>query len=149
VRLWNAKTHEHWKTLAATKSEVRSLAFSRATDELAAGLRYGMVRTWRPGDLNKATRFPGGYVEYLHFQAHKADVFAITYSHDGKTLITGNGDWNQPGQANLWNAADGRAIASLATTGEVLSLAASPDGKTIIAGTADKKVFAWDFSKPR
>jgi WD40 repeat protein len=136
VRLWDVQARKIKQVCIAGQSEVRSLAVSR-DGLIAAGLRYGMVRVWEAEN--------GQYKDRLHFKAHKADVFGIAISPDGKTLITGNGDWNQAGQVNLWRLPDGRQVGTFATTGEVLSLAASPDGRTIAAGTWDKKIHVGEW----
>jgi WD40 repeat protein len=116
---------------------VRSVAISPDGKFIAAGIRYGTVKVWNAK----------GFEERLNFKAHDSDVWSVAFTPDGKTLISGDGDWNRPGQVKLWEVATGRSLAVLQTTGEVLSVAASPDGKSIAAGSWDKTVKVWDVSK--
>ena len=76
-------------------------------------------------------------------KAHESDVWSLAFSPGGHTLISGDGDWNKPGQVKVWDTAKLRLRQTLATSGEVLSVACSPDGRTIAAGCADGTVKAW------
>jgi WD40 repeat protein len=79
----------------------------------------------------------------LDFKGHDADVWAVVFSPDGKTLATGDGDWNRGGLVKLWNVETGDATGQHQHTGEVLCIAYSPDGKHLAAGAGDKTVRVW------
>jgi WD40 repeat protein len=81
----------------------------------------------------------------LSWKGHESDVWSLTFSSDGRVLISGDGDWNKPGQVKLWDAATLRPRQTLATSGEVLSVARSPDGRTLAAGCGDGSVKAWSM----
>ena len=133
IRLWRARLGKLEATLNAAAAEVRSVAISRDGKTLAAGIRYGTLKTW-----NLATRR-----EQSSVKAHESDVWSLAFSPGGRRLISGDGDWNKPGQVKLWDAAGLRLRQTLATSGEVLSVACSPDGRTIAAGCGDRTVKAW------
>jgi WD40 repeat protein len=105
---------------------------------LAAGIRYGMLKTWD---------FPTRK-EQFSIKGHESDVWSLTFSPDGRTLISGDGDWNKPGQVKLWDAATLKLRRTLPTSGEVLSVACSSDGQTIAAGCGDGTVKAWTVDQP-
>ena len=102
---------------------------------LAAGLRYGTVkifdgRTWE---------------ERFELAAHKGDAWSVAFSPDRKTLITGGGDWNQPGQVKLWDPVTGKLKATIEASGEVLAIAVSPGGTKVAAACGDKSVTIWEL----
>src|SRR5262249_56350563 len=122
-------------TIDATKAEVRAIALSSDGSALAAGLRYGTVKVW-----DTQTQKPR-----FELAAHKGDAWSVAFTPDGKTLVTGGGDWNQPGQVKLWDAATGELRKTIDATGEVLSIAVSPTGEKIAAACGDKSVTIWDL----
>ena len=64
---------------------------------------------------------------------HPGEVYAVAYSQDGKTVVTGGSD----GSARIWDTATGNAIGLPLTFGaHVHSLAISPDSR-IVAGAGD------------
>jgi len=79
-------------------------------------------------------------MEGASIAGHKGDVWSVAFTADSAALLSGDGDWNQPGQVKLWDATTGQPLADWETSGEVLSVAVSADSRTIAAGTWDKKV---------
>ncbi|MHB8523392.1 MAG: hypothetical protein ACYDH9_21915 [Limisphaerales bacterium] len=59
-------------------------------------------------------------------------------------LVTGDGDWDQPGQLKFWHPSTGELLARVSTSGEVLALACSPDGWRIAVGCGSKKLEVWE-----
>src|SRR4029077_6064623 len=111
----------------------RSLAFSPDGKSLAAGLRYGVLKTLDvPAKTVTAT-----------FKPHAADVWAVAFAPDGKTLASGDGDWDRPGDVRLWNTATWKERTLLKTSAEVLSLAFDPRGQFLAAGCWDGSVHVW------
>lgn len=135
VKCWDLKRGSVVWSNQATKAEVRSLAISADGRFIAAGIRYGMVKVWTAQGEEK-----------LIFQGHNGDVWAMAFSPDGKTLATGNGDWNRPGRIKLWRL-NGSLKGHLQHTGEVLSLAFSNDGAQLAAGGGDKTVTVFQLRK--
>jgi WD40 repeat protein len=133
VRLWDA-AGKQTAEFTVKEGEVRSLAVSPDDTLLAAGLRYGSVRVW---DLKTLK-------ERATLRAHAGDAWAVAFSPDGKTLVSGGGDWNRPGEVKLWAVGTWREAAALRHTGEVLCVAVAPDGKTIAAGSWDRTIKLWE-----
>jgi WD40 repeat protein len=133
VIVWDLGTGRVLTRLVATPTEVRSLTISPDGRTLAAGLRYGGLKTWiAPG-------WKGG----LSLQGHEGDVWAIAFPPASSILITGDGDWNRPGQVRFWNAITGGLLAQIPTSGEVLALGCSPDGRSIAVGCWNRRLEVW------
>jgi WD40 repeat protein len=140
VKIWDLAPREAEATLDATTTagrtppEIRSLVLSPDGNTVAAGLRYGTVKLWT-GPSWHQTR---------SFKAHDGDVWTVAFNSKGTALITGDGDWNRPGQAKFWDAATGALLGQRATSGEVLALACSPDGRQIAVGCWNNHVEVWN-----
>ncbi len=78
-------------------------------------------------------------------KGHVSDVWGIALTPDGKTLVSGDGDWHRPGDVKLWDVRAGKERAALKHSGEVLCVAVSPDGRYLAAGSWDGRVRLWDL----
>ncbi len=125
------------RTTKIRAAEVRSLAVSPDGKWVAAGTRYGVVKV-----LNTTTN-----EEAASLKGHAGDVWAVAFSHDSRTLASGDGDWNRPGDVRLWNTSDWTERAALRTTGEVLALAFDPTRPRLAAGCWDKTVKVWTLPR--
>lgn len=134
VKIWDAKRRVLQKTFQPSPAEVRSVAVSNDGRFLCAGIRYGLLSIW----LNGRPTF--------NLKAHDGDVWALAFAPDGRTLFSGDGDWNKPGQVKVWNPETGALLAVLNTSGEVLSLACSRNGARLAAGAWDKTITLWHIS---
>ena len=75
--------------------------------------------------------------------SHQEVVWAVTFSPDGKTVLTGSGDRT----ARLWSATDGSPVgAPIVHPANVNAVAFSPDGKRILTGSNDSTVRMWRAS---
>jgi WD40 repeat protein len=84
------------------------------------------------------------------FAGHDSWVFALGFSPDGQTLLTGGGD----GRLSWWPAAETTSAPKANRTieahqGWVRSLAVSRDGQTIATGGNDRVVRLWSFAEGR
>jgi WD40 repeat protein/serine/threonine protein kinase len=77
---------------------------------------------------------------------HREIVWTVTFSPDGRYLLTGSGD----GTAQLWEVESGRpAGPPLAHRDAVWSVAFSPDGEAMATGSYDGSVRIWGVNAGR
>ena len=70
-------------------------------------------------------------------------VYAVAFSPDGKTVLTGSGNYT----ARLWNVADGATRGQpMVHEGSVVAVAFSPDGKAVLTGSGDHTARLWNAS---
>ncbi|CCI24681.1 Genome sequencing data, contig C309 (fragment) [Microcystis aeruginosa PCC 9809] len=72
---------------------------------------------------------------------HNGSVNSVSFSPDGKTLVSGSDDKT----IKLWNVETGQEIRTLKGHDElVTSVNFSPDGKTLVSGSDDKTIKLWN-----
>jgi WD40 repeat protein len=133
VKVWDVATGECRQTVVASKAEVRSIAISSDGAIVAAGLRYGTIKTWSTADW--ADRAPAA-------TGLAGDVWSLAFTADGR-LLSGSGDWNQPGVVTFWDVLRGRQLEQWRHTGEVLAIAFSPGTRHVAAAGGDRTVTVW------
>ena len=116
------------------------MAFSPTGKIVVTGSRDRTARLW-----DKHTGQPLGQV-----LQHGGPVWAIAFSPDGRTVLTGSGlaarEW---GESRLWEAATGKPLSlPLRHPGPVYAVAFHPDGRTFLTGSADGKTRLWDMVQP-
>ena len=92
-----------------------------------------------------------GGQETLTLKGHSHTVTSVSFSPDGKRIVSGGGDWSSgeplPGEIKVWDAQTGQETLTLkGHTGSVFSVSFSPDGKRIVSGSGDNTLKAWDIS---
>jgi WD40 repeat protein len=80
-------------------------------------------------------------VEIVSPVGHSFPVNVVTYSSDGKLLLSGSSD----GTIKLWAAATGQLVRTFQGRADYVSLLAfSPDGKRLVSGNGEKTFELWD-----
>jgi WD40 repeat protein len=120
---------------------VFDLAFSKDGHLLAVGCDDGGVRLYdaRTGALRHT------------LTGHRAIVYGVAFSPDGKKLVTCSGAYNRdgqpPGEIILWDLATARAEATLpGPPGGFAWITFSPEGKHLYSVGSDGMIRLWDLS---
>ncbi|HEY8505276.1 MAG TPA: sigma-70 family RNA polymerase sigma factor, partial [Gemmataceae bacterium] len=85
--------------------------------------------------------------ELWSVRAHRSTVRDLTFTPDGKALLTGSSD----GTACLWSAADGKRLLELRHPEKswAYAVAVTPDGAELITGCTDGVIRVWDAKTGR
>ena len=140
VKLWDVVKSRMIRSLARS-APIYSVAFSpdgkslaAAGDTLPDGNAALMLWDLAKGDAANST------AQIL--EGHRAPVSQISFSPDGKSLVSASGD----ATLRLWRTRDGALIQTLkGHDSAVLTAHFSPDGSTLFSGSADKTVRSWDI----
>ena len=76
------------------------------------------------------------------FDGHDSWVWSVSFSPDGKTVVSGAADYT----VKLWDLATGRAATFEDHSKWVVAVAFSPDGTTFASGSHDGTVKLWDVA---
>ncbi|KIM84728.1 hypothetical protein PILCRDRAFT_67515 [Piloderma croceum F 1598] len=90
-------------------------------------------------EVGRAVRWPAFS---LVIEGHKATIFSVAFSPDGKRIVTGSSDRT----AQVWDSETGTKVAAPFTGHKdvVFSVAYGPDNTRIVSGSADKTILVWD-----
>ncbi|MBY0231588.1 MAG: HlyD family efflux transporter periplasmic adaptor subunit, partial [Gemmataceae bacterium] len=141
VRLWSRVAGEdrlEEKTQLDHSAPVRCVAVSGAGEKkrLATGTSTGRVRLFDLDDLEKGQK--------LLASKHSGPVNALSFSHDGKHLVTAGED----ASLCLWNAESGELLGRVANAhaAAVTSALFTAKGQVVTAGR-DKRLVVWDLAE--
>jgi WD40 repeat protein len=139
ARLWNPATGKPvGSPLTVPGSLMRQVTF-RPDGELATAYDAsdgdGVVQLWDPATGKPVAAAP------LVDVGHNVGINGISFSPDGKVLVTADSD----GTARFWDLATGRAVGPVltASAGPMTGAAFSPDG-TLVATVAGGDVTFWN-----
>ncbi len=136
---------------AASGEEVNqmlSVAVSPDGQTVAVASGWGTVKQI---DLATGSEVPS-------VKRHNDSVCAVTYSSDGKCLVSAGGSEFTPvrnrgktsAEINLWDRQSGSERGTLeGHTNKVFAAAFSPDGRTLATGAADQTIRLWDVDTMR
>ncbi len=141
VQLWDTRKKALVRTLSDTgnSGQIRFSPDGRlvAVAVWGAGHRTG-VKVW-----NVSTGQQVAWLTATNLRLkHKNDVWAVAFSPDGTSLISG--DTN--GNVVVWSTANWQSCYQLTTAG-LYELAVSPDGRWLASGGGDTDAFIWDLQQ--
>ena len=146
IVLWDVPTGRQKAVLTPqlNGSSVKCLSFSADNRFLASGHRDGKIVLWDVATGHHKSAFP----------EHSGEIDSISFSPDGKTLVSGSGY-----ELWLWDVTSGKqkpfivkpVVSYIRPDGNkvfkhpaVFDLCFSPDGKTLATGHRDTTVRLWD-----
>ena len=140
IKLWNIETGEEFAPLSGHRNTVFALAFNPVLSgkQLASASADGTVMIW--------DTWTGTCTDTL---SHGGPVSSITFSQDGRFLVSGSWDKN----IRIWeNKGSGQysLLRTLPGHSDTVDLAAiSPDSKKIVSASRDGTAYIWDFNSGR
>ena len=127
VHLWNTKTWQKVRTIAASLTEVNVAAFSPDGMTLATVDDDGKLKLWETET---------GQCQFAEV-VHTGDAVMAKFTPDGKSIITAG---RTDGLAKLWDRRSGAILGTFVANGEILSM----DG-SIMATLTEAKVNLWNM----
>src|SRR5262249_44701619 len=98
---------------------------------------HGEIVLWDVGSGTRKAALPG----------HRAWVWSVRFSPDGRTLASVGGARRQRPEINLWDVATQQVRAALpGIAAEIQSVAFSPDGKTLAAPSRGNTIKLWEVA---
>ncbi len=140
VRLWDPQNGQLRHRLTGAAQDLHSVTFHPEGSELAAGSADGKIYLW---SLPDGTEPPS---LRRQIDAHRGWVWSLQYARDGRSLLSGSGDWT----ASVWNLASGeRTLHLKGHFNEVFVASFSPDGTRVTTASNDNTVRIWDARSGR
>jgi WD40 repeat protein len=144
VRQWNPAAGQPIGPVLTT-GPVKDIAWSSAGTTFLTGT-WSSYNMW-PGVRLGAQRWDAATGTPIGpLMKHGGDVWSVSYSPAGKTILTGSHD----GTARLWDTATGRPSGEpLQHPATVRSAVFSPDGEMVLTAGGDGRARAWDIATRR
>jgi WD40 repeat protein len=143
VILWDTTTGKEIRRFEGHHAPVRAVAFSPDGQTILSAGGNVQVGPDRAID-NRIILWNATTGELIRqFEGHTAPVRSVTFSPDGKQILSGSDDMH----LILWNAETGAMIRQFeGHTDSVWSVAFSPDGKQALSGSRDTTVILWNLA---
>ena len=83
--------------------------------------------------------------ETLTLRRHSDAVHSVSFSPDGKRIVSGSGALNKPGEIKVWDAQTGKETLTVKGHSDVVvRVSFSPDGKRVVSSSTDATLKVWD-----
>ena len=116
-----------------------AIAISRNGRYWAVAGADGNVQVWKWGEWGEWEQ-EANQTLHLAWQAHNTNIYALAWSHDGRTVATGGWD----NTVKLWEVEHGTLLWTGWHDGQVNDIAFSPDRHLLASGGTDGLVRLWD-----
>ncbi len=150
VTLWNAADGQVLAAFAASKADIKALAFSPDGAALVTADIAGKVQTWQVESVIQAIKAMAegaekpaegeaaqGPMPSQTLEGHQGAVRAVMWSADGQQIYTAGDDKT----VRVWNAADGKAVKTLVQhAAAVHALATSKQQGLLVSASTDKQI---------
>ena len=147
--VWQTETGEQSPPFTGHEGPVYTVAFSPDGASVVSGGYDRRVLIWKPGDVqpyrydnlaSKESIDPGA--KYRALDGHTSVVRSVSYSHDGKLILSGGQDHT----VKVWDAESGKALKTFRGHDEMVSACAfSMDDKAILSASHDTHVKKWSI----
>ncbi len=136
-------------TFTGHRGPIYSVAYSPDGTEIATASNDKRVLLWNPADvpafnLDNLLLKKTVQIDQRVLSGHSAPVQAVTYSRDGKLLISGGRD----NAVKIWDLKNGKSIKTFrGHDSAVRSVDISPDGRQVISGAKDERIILWNVNE--
>lgn len=94
-----------------------------------------------------ANGFSQDYVHYATLIGYTHPVTSVSFSPDGRTLVSGSSAAHRDDNTRLWDITTGKQKKTLIRyMGSTHSVVFSPDGRTLASGSGDGTIHLWDIA---
>ncbi|MBY0524337.1 MAG: serine/threonine protein kinase [Gemmataceae bacterium] len=144
LKVWDATTGKHLRSLKGHRNPIQSLAFSPDGAMLASADLEGIVKVWDPASGQERSTFqvyvPGGHRSVFSLK--------LAFSTNGKVLVTGdNRSTVEPSKLKCWDPETGTELHTLPGHSQgIACLTYSPDAMTLTTGSVDQSIKLWDLA---
>jgi WD40 repeat protein len=85
------------------------------------------------------------FEDSLTLEGHSSYVWSVSFSPDGRRIVSGGSVLRRAGPVKVWDAETGQLMFTLkGHAGTVNSVSFSPDGRRIVSGSLDNTLKVWD-----